>query len=156
MAITVPLPGAEVSAETFGQPVANQLNKAPLGPIVIARKSSAQSGIGQTVVDVNGLTATWTVLTGHRYKVTLNVRLTQMNAAGTVSFLLQDQANAGGINANADYVVGNHHLCWFAILEGLPPGSVTRKIRAMTSAGLMQVSGSPYETMLLVEDLGAP
>jgi hypothetical protein len=125
--------------------------------------TAQQSGIAAAVVDVAGLSVTFTPQAGHAYRVTLSGGHCFNNnaATGTASIYITDAAN--NVIASQAYNSGAGIVSNWPIgfrtpkLTGLAAGTpVTYKVRASLSAGTdLRVAASAQAPWILTaEDLG--
>ena len=141
-----------------------RLDDMPAGVIAYTDKKTAQDGI-TTIVDVSGLSATWTAVSGRYYRTSVYVLIDTNWTSGEVRpvIYLTDGSNnqvqvkpEPAIYTSADYInVG----VGFSFVETGLSGSVTRKVRAETTGtgvGTIDVKGfAAAPAFLLVEDIGA-
>lgn len=149
--------GALIDPTTFGNEVVDALNAAPRGRIGSASITAQQTGI-TTVVDISGLSVTFTAVAGRRYRVTLQalvfssvandiVQIQIRDGSGTVLNLSQVLAPSAtfGVSAACEYVTNG----W--------SGSTTVKAAALRNSGTGSVTfdaGATYPAFILVEDIG--
>jgi hypothetical protein len=159
---TVAVPAASVTV-TAGNitdvrpPLVNQPWNSAWGEVAYATLTTAVNGI--TALQDTGLSATWSSCGNRKYLVTAALpNVLQATANGQQLFQLADQANAVMTNAYqaATSAVPNTYN---AFVQGRlivsTNTTVTRKLRASTSAGTMNlVVGAGVPGWLRVDDIG--
>lgn len=134
---------------------ATEYNYLPRGIIVRAERTTDQTGI-TTVTDITSLTATWTANSTRIYRttvVTANCR--QVTTTANAKIIIADGSNVQKTQALETVTAGNFFHVIASLTETGLSGSVTRKARAETSAGTLEVlSGATYPSFIVVEDLG--
>lgn len=135
---------------------AADLNSLPWGLVAggFAVATSNQAGILATA-DLTSLSVTFTATSTRYYKTSIKLHVQQLTAGGDPFAIIADGANVqkesiGGSATTNQYV----NLCFFLIETGLS-GSITRKLRAGTSAGTITALGAANSPMIIsVEDIG--
>jgi hypothetical protein len=123
------------------------------GVVGRASQTAAQTGIS-TVVDVTGLTVTFTAVADRVYRVEGMVRLDQVTSPGLTTLTITDGANNQLAATQRTLSVQRDTL---NILFYATPaaGSVTYKLRLTTTAGTVSALGAPTSpNVLIVEDIG--
>jgi len=135
---------------------AANMNLLPRGVMAYAQVTADQTGFTGTASDITSLTATWTAVAGRRYQITGHLNCVQQNT--TAGFWnLQITDSGGAIQAVAPHSLAVGEQAPITAFEVVVPGggSITRKLRARTSAGTGDVLASSNRTaFILVEDLG--
>lgn len=130
----------------------------PWGVMGYAEITANQTGI-TAIVDVTGLSLTWTAAANRRYKITTKAYVTSSVALDAVAVAI---TTGGGVQVQS---TGTHvHLAGTsygvvleAVVTGVAAGSATYKVRALRSAGTGScsiVAHSTYPAFILVEDIG--
>ena len=133
----------------------SQMNRLPWGIIATASKTSSQTGI-TTVTDITSLTVTFTAVSTRYYRTTIWSLVKQNTSAGAPVIQITDGSNVQ--KTEGDFYIGAAGqfgtLCVQCVETGLT-GSTTRKGRAVTASGTMDVvASSTFPAFILVEDLG--
>lgn len=127
-----------------------RLNAFP-GGVVSHDAGVSQSSI-TTVVDMTGLSVTFTAETGRLYRTTLFIpRLDQITTTAVVTGIIANGSSTLVNSAVVTIASGQFGSLTVVHYESAISGSTTRKGRLQTSAGSVNVVGTPY---LTVEDLG--
>jgi hypothetical protein len=131
------------------------LNALPRGVMAYVNGSTSdQAGI-TTVVDITGLTTTFTAISSRLYRVTLYASVFQVTTAGFATISITDSAGTVLRQGMVDLIVSGRGVLTVVSLETGLSGSITRKGRAATSAGTVTVLGTSLRfAALIVEDLG--
>ena len=136
--------------------VIGNLNEAPRG-VVFRNTITANQSTISTVIDLTNFTATWTASSGRLYRTSVYVpEVRQNTVTGTSVFRLTDASNNDKQFADMQQVSGAFYTITLQLIETGLSGSITRKMRASTTAGtldLLMASTSPG--FILVEDLGS-
>lgn len=127
----------------------------PWGFVDQATDSAAQTLIGTSIIDLVSLTVTYTAIANRRYKITAIVRFGTSSAALTVYLILADAASSQ-LDAEPASLSGG---AWEAVgtilfVETPTAGSVTRKLRAVTTTGTVTGKFGGGTARLLIEDIG--
>lgn len=129
----------------------------PWGVLGVGIKTSNQTGIGATAVDVSQLSVTWTAVANRYYRTSAIIPVfSQASANSYVVLTITDGASTVKQQTNLFTVAGyDINLNTFAIESNISAGSTTRKARIATTAGSGVVSSnsSIYPT-IIVEDIG--
>ena len=134
---------------------AAQMNRLPWGIIATASKTSNQTGI-TTVTDITSLTVTFTAVSTRYYRTTIWSLVKQNAAAGASVIQITDGSNVQKTEGDFYIAAAGQFgtLCVQCVETGLT-GSTTRKGRAVTATGNMDVvASSTFPAFILVEDLG--
>jgi hypothetical protein len=132
---------------------ADQQNRFPRGVMGYAIGSANSSFT--TTADITGMSITFTAVASRLYKATFSCTMDR-NAAGNISVFFTDGSN----NVQAQYQSGSAsailEVITFSNLFTVSAGSVTRKIRASTSAGAATVlyTAGSYNYGFIIEDMG--
>ena len=128
----------------------------PQGVVAYAEVTANQTGFTSTASDITSLTATWTAVAGRRYRITGHLGCAQQNTSGGFwNLQITDASNT--IQALAPHSLAVGEQAPITAFEVVVPGagSITRKLRARTSAGTGDVLASSARTaFILVEDIG--
>lgn len=129
---------------------ADQQNRFPRGVMAYSRKVGT-TGITTSIGDV-GVSVTFTAVADRYYKYTYYCYATDSTSASTQNTVLTDNSN-NVLASNNTYVPGGaqYNAVIFIEIRTETAGSVTRKMRAQTSAGAGSLFGPMF---LLVEDIG--
>lgn len=120
----------------------------------VTQTGSSQTGI-TTATDITGMSVTFTAVANRIYRFTWNATAQQVTSAGTFNIVLADGAATSVDNAGAT-LAANSFLTLTAVFETSSlSGSVTRKLRAGTTAGTLSIlNGSVNASKLFVDDMG--
>jgi hypothetical protein len=129
------------------------------GEQAYATLTAAQTGLGSTLTDVPNLSLTWDSPGNRTYLVTACIpQVQQLTANGQMLFQLADAANAITTNQwiAATFAVPN---AYNAFVQGrvtsAAKATLTRKLRASTSAGTMNLTvGAGVPGWMRVDDIG--
>ena len=123
---------------------------------VVASKTATQTGVGGSFTDVTSLSATWTAVSSRYYKTTVYFpKLVQNTSSGYAQFQITDASNTTKQSSVEYPPSGDYFTSSMFLLETGLSGSVTRKVRATTSAGTLDIyGGSTQPTYIIVEDIG--
>lgn len=157
MAITVPKAGDALSVEVFGKPVADAVNRAPLGILARATKTDTQASIPASYVDLTGLLVTCPVVAGRSYKV--SVHLTMVYHATAVSLFIARITTGTDVSLAGAQVFlqagAQAPLVLMALHQPTSSATFTAKVRLYSStAGGQSVSAADQPSLIMVEDLG--
>jgi hypothetical protein len=139
---------------TAGQVLtADQQNRFPRGVMGYAI-GTANSGF-TTTADVTGMSITFTAVANRLYKATFSCTVDR-NTGGNISFYLTDGSNAVQAQYQSGSATAILEVFTFSNLFTVSAGSVTRKIRAATSAGAATVlyTAGSYNYGFIIEDMG--
>ena len=124
----------------------------PRGYVAHAVSGVATASIGATVTDITGTSCTFTADPTRRYKTTMvSGRIDQFAATGQAFMTIADASNN---NLAYNYLTLGGGAFGFIAAVHLGSGwsgTQTRKARANTSAGTINVQGN---TWIIVEDIG--
>jgi hypothetical protein len=129
----------------------------PLGRIASATKTSDQTVNVASMVDITGLSVTWTAVSGRYYQILANVRVAEQTDAANIESQLVVAGSP--VQARNWVAMGQFYGVTFPfdyLTNGLS-GSVTAKIQGQRGAGVgtaLFVGGSTTPTFLYVNDLG--
>jgi len=135
-----------------------EVDALPRGTMGYAQITASQTGI-TTIVDVTGLTTTFTAVTGRRYRVSVDVYVNGTVAADTLGISIANGSNTQ-LTSTQIVAVANPAIQQRAVCSGIVTGingSTTYKIRAirLTGSGNMEVfASSANPGFILVEDIG--
>ena len=134
---------------------AAQMNRLPWGVVGTANATANQTGI-TTVVDVTGLTVTFTADSSRIYRTTAYVfAAVQLTAQGYPGFSITDGANNTKQGSSILLATGFQAPLCVTVYESGLSGSTTRKVRAETNAGTLTLAADAARPMvLIVEDIG--
>jgi hypothetical protein len=127
----------------------------PWGIIAVASVTANQTGISAEA-DLTSLTVTFTAITGRRYRTMGHTLMKTVTTSGNFSVFITDGASthvgqASGSTATLGFTVS----CDPVAVETITAGSVTRKLRASTSAGTVDLqAGATFPNQIWVEDIG--
>lgn len=133
----------------------NTIRTAPFGFVARASRDSNQTSIS-TIVDVGGVTVTFTANASRVYKTTVHVPYNeQAGTAGFQDLTITDGSNVEKGRSTQYGVVGQGRFAEVIAVESGISGSQTRKARVATSAGTMTlVASATAPAFILVEDIG--
>lgn len=135
-----------------------EVDALPRGTMGYAQITASQTGI-TTIVDVTGLTTTFTAVSGRRYRVSVDVYVNGTVAADTLGISIANGSNTQ-LTSTQIVAVANPAIQQRAVCSGVVTGisgSTTYKIRAirLTGTGNMEVfASSANPGFILVEDIG--
>lgn len=134
---------------------AAQMNRLPWGIVGYASKTTSQTGI-LAEADVTGLSVTWTAVSTRYYRTSVFIPyVAQATSAGYPAVKITDGSNSLKQSGTFLFDAGQIAPASVSFVETGISGSVTRKIRATTNAGTMEVTcAATYPAFILVEDLG--
>lgn len=140
------------SATTGWQPPWNLPWGAVAAPATV---TTSQTGIGNTVTDLTGLTITATAVANRRWKITGNVRVTQNTAGGVPELYITDGSNVTknrrGITLGAGET--GHIKCEADVVTAA--GSQTFKLRLTVGSGTVDLTAAAdLLATLRIEDIG--
>lgn len=126
------------------------------GPVAAPVKVTADQGSITTITDVTGASITWTAQANRRYRVTFSLLFANSGTSGSDRITVTDGSNAAQrvyqaqptTAASGQTITG----CYFE--SGLSVGSVTRKLRATSTAGTGTISNSASALDFFIEDAG--
>lgn len=127
----------------------------PWGFQANASVTTGQTGIGNTMTDITGLTVSPTLVGNRWYKIIFQITFAQTVSAGqTVWRLLAGGTEIGNCAFSA--AIGQFFDASLTIVtQSLAAGSTTIKVQATTSAGSLQTSvASTDPGQITVEDMG--
>lgn len=137
--------------------ISSKVAAGALGRITQASKTAQQTTI-TAVVDVAGLSVTFTALAGRRYLLSLECLMFSATADDVVQCQITDNANTVLQLAQGISRVVNVGVSLIAEIEVVPgAGSVTYKARALRASGAGNVTfdcGATYPATLRVTDIG--
>lgn len=128
----------------------------PWGIQGVATVTASQTGI-TTEVDVTSLTVTWTAVANRRICCRVHLQqLVQNTSNGEVQIKVTDASNVVINQARINLIAATNLPGSVLTYEsGITAGSTTRKVRALTSAGTLNIGAAATAPMILtVEDLG--
>ena len=135
-------------------PVAQGVGIASPGLVGYAMLASDQSIAGTSVVDLTGMSITFTAIAGHTYKTTIKTTMSKLTAGGNVALNLSDVSNNNIDTQTVQAVTGDIIAPMLVMYENNLSGAATRKARVSTNvAGLTVHGGSTYHTSIAVEDI---
>lgn len=155
-AVSIGTANSEGNSTSFAR--ANHVHTgAALGSMGYAQNTTGQGSIGNTFVDLTGLSVTFTAVAGRRYRIHASCHLTSTTAGDEVDLGILEgstslQERVTTINT-ANRIEG---MDAFAIVTP-SAGSHTYKAAARRSGGAGTVSmsaGSTFPAFILVEDIG--
>lgn len=125
------------------------------GEVAYVEKTSGMDGINSTIVDIPGLSVSWTAVANRKYLVTLFLPVLNQvgTAVGTIAIsdgsnVRKAQCNSGQTNAGTYFVIVKER-----VVSQAP--TMTRKARISTNAGTLSLVCLPdIRGFLLVEDIG--
>ena len=130
----------------------------PWGEIAYVKNTTTDTtGIGNTQIDITGLSVTFTAVAGRKYLVTLMVMMAEASAAGEGKLYLTDNAGTPNVLGQTNLTVAGANVFGMTVRDresGLASGSVTRKgqIKFVPSTtGTLKTNNS---AIILVEDIG--
>lgn len=111
-----------------------------------------------SIVDLTGLTVTWTADSARRYKITGSVMLQSNVASDSSRVTFADGSNNIVQLSQVQFVGANVPLsCERSVIQSGLSGSVTRKLRAARQNGtgnVTMVAAATIPAFILVEDIG--
>lgn len=125
-------------------------------PSGYAQVTADQTGIS-TEADVTSLTITWTAVSTRRYRITGHLLVQQLTSTGAATAKITDGSGTEiqRIGHRASFAANDVDMWEGSSVETGLSGSITRKIRAATSAGtLSALASSSRPNYILVEDIG--
>lgn len=129
----------------------------PRGTVAYASGTTVQTSVG-SVVDVTGCSASFTAVTGRRYKVTGRIETGVASAIDTNVFLLiQEGATEIGRGAGMHSATGRELTVEATtILTGVSAGAHTYKLTAQATGGTVTVgqNAGVSQQFILIEDIG--
>lgn len=136
---------------------AAEMNQLPAGKITACTPVVVNQGTITTVVDLTGLSVTWTAVTGRQYRIWLDAMVFSSVAADSAEITITTSGNTvvGGKNVYCPAVNTQVDASCIAYVTG--SGSVTYKGRARRAVGTGNVSlyaAATFPATLIVEDLG--
>lgn len=149
--------GSIIDPTVFGNEVVDALNAAPRGRVGYAQVVANQTGI-TTVVDLTGLTVTFTAAAGRRYRISMSCKVLSTVVGDAVKVAITDSGGTEIQNAeiiNQSGATGQSMGCAVVLVPGA--GSVTYKLRATRTSGTGSVSvlaGATSPAFILAEDIG--
>lgn len=135
------------------------LNAAPLGKVGYASTSTAQSTI-TTLVDLTGLTVTWTAVPGRLYQVSYGVSLSGNTANELIGLYVADSSNVThwrDLFTSGALFSGVWYGQFSGFMTTTGSGSITRKLRLERNVGVGTLGTAPnpsWPCFILVEDVG--
>jgi len=115
---------------------------------------SDQTGI-TTEADITSLTVTFTAISSRLYRTTLDANIQQVTSGSTPSLIITDGAGTDLGLRTVTLATSDLYAVRMAIVETGLSGSVTRKARAVTSAGTLSIINSLSRNgRIVVEDIG--
>jgi hypothetical protein len=129
----------------------------PRGTLGYAERLTTTAAMS-TIVDVTGMSVTFTAQTGRLYKVTVHIpEAIQATASGIQQVYIRDAANTilnrSVRNTPSTTATLSHHVTWVGTLSA---GTQTMKVSAAVSAGTFSFSGAAtVRNVIVVEDIGA-
>ncbi len=133
---------------------AAQMNRLPWGVMGAASKTADQFTI-TAVADVTSLSVTFTANSTRIYRTTVQFLVNQQSNAGLVTARLTDGSNVQKQQWFQNIAVNEYSVAQIHLYETGLSGSITRKVRAETSAGSVSVlAAATYPGVIIVEDIG--
>lgn len=126
----------------------------PWGIVARGQATGNQSGI-TTATDLTNCSVTFTAVSGRLYKTSGYSLVQQVTSNGRIALAISDGSNSWKQEAQEYMPVNEYgHLSLYLYESGLS-GSVTRKLRMLTTAGSCSSLGSSASpTQIIVEDIG--
>ena len=120
--------------------------------------STANSAVTTATADVTGATVTFTAVANRLYRATFSCSWTQSDALSFITFLFTDGSN-NILNIRYQTIPNNNGFATSTVtfLFTSTAGSITRKIRAATSAGTATIYGATADSRFYhysIEDMG--
>jgi hypothetical protein len=139
---------------SWGDQVRDNFEALPRGVMGRATKSTDQTAIS-TVVDLSGLSVTWTAVTGRLYRISYSVTYLKNTAAGLLRTQVTTSANAI-VRLHLDYAptAATYYTHAGSVLVTPSAGSVTYKLRAVCDVNTSDQAGATDPALILVEDIG--
>jgi hypothetical protein len=131
---------------------------APYGLLAWARSNVNSAPVSTaTETDVPGLTATYTAVTGRRYRVTVRASYSSTAASDVILTKLTNEVNTQVSMQRIFYPIANggSYTACFVVNESPPAGVVNRKVRFLRESGTGTVTciGGLWNE-LMIEDMG--
>jgi hypothetical protein len=127
-----------------------------LGVKARAVQTNTQTGIGNTYVDLTGLSVSFNAVDGRLYKITGYGRVAQYTNPGRVTIIITDGANNQIASFQETLTVDQVAQGVAMTLVSPSAGFVTYKLRMLTTAGTCDFVALPTSpAFLLVEDIGS-
>lgn len=149
--------GALIDPTTFGNEVVTALNAAPRGTVGYAQITASQTGI-TALVDVSGLSVTFTAVAGRRYRISASAYLLSSVSGDVATINIADGASTQLQSAQVDLRSSSVDIRAHVEVIVVPgAGSKTYKLRAGRVSGSGNISldaGATYPAFILVEDIG--
>jgi hypothetical protein len=116
---------------------------------------SSQTGI-TGLVDITGLSITYTAIASRLYKTTVVIPVNQVTSAAMNIFIpVTDAAGTAVRAATISLGASEYAVVSFTFVETGLSGTITRKVRASTSAGTLTVYGDAAQRgQFIIEDIG--
>jgi hypothetical protein len=122
--------------------------------VATASVTANQTGISAEA-NLTSLTVTFTAVTGRRYKTTGYCKVIQQTSGGSPSVFITDGSNVHSTEWIIAQETGFQATANPIAVETISAGSVTRKLRASTTASTMDMNASATApAFILVEDIG--
>lgn len=126
----------------------------PWGIVGRGQATGNQSGI-TTAVDLTGCSVTFTAVSGRLYKTTAHTLTQQVTNTGRIAFAIADGSNSWKQEAQEYMPVNEYGHMSLVLYESGLSGSVTRKLRMLTTSGsCISLGSSNSPTQIIVEDIG--
>ena len=126
------------------------------GIVARATITTSQNTTSSLATDITGATVTWTAESNRLYKISFTTYMTKATNAGNAELLITDASNnVKQIRDTYFYGVTTFQHGFIYVVETGLSGSVTRKVRFLTTTSSLTVEGaSTYPSQLIVEDCG--
>jgi len=135
---------------------AAQMNRLPWGVMDYATKTASQTGITGTVIDISGLTLTFTAVSTRVYRTTVWALVRQNTSPGAPVIQITDGANVQKTEADV-YIAAAANFATFvaSCIETGLSGSTTRKARGVSNTATWDlVASATFPAYITVEDIG--
>ena len=144
---------------TTGQVLTSaQANNFPFGLMAVAENTSlAQTGI-TTIVDITGMTVTFTGISGRRYRVDGFLLLQSTVSADTVNLIIRNGSNTSLQQAIYPLPLNSNAYMCIASLFLTATGSTTIKLSTQRQSGTGTITangGATFPAQLIVTDVGS-
>jgi hypothetical protein len=147
------IPGGYVALDTL---TAANMNLLPAGKIAYAAATANQASV-TSIVDLTGLTVTFTALASRKYRVSAQVYVGSTVTADVVALYITDGASTPVQVAQQLLTTSGAITVTSSVIVSSVAGSTTYKLRGQRTAGtgsLTFVAAAANPMYILVEDIG--
>jgi hypothetical protein len=146
--------GQTIDPTTFGNAVVDELNARGVKGYA---QAVANQGPIVAVVDLTGLSVTWTAVSGRFYRITASAAFSSTVGTDLVDLQITDAAGTVQNSASTAVVgVGFVLPLTCTVVQSTLTGSVTRKVRALRAVGTGNITmnaAAARPAFIIVEDL---